>query len=191
MIVRGEHAASIECDAIGCNRSHAQSNSTNAVEQLLRHAAIDGWFVSTSGAKVLHLCRKCGNGLEGAVPLRDHIKPNGAPSLRGSQDVTGILSGVVTSSQTLQKQVVAREYIPAGALVFHGPDGTVTLDPSQQVKTPNRARAIRIGRQKDLERGTPGASEMSLADAKTLAEKLKKADKLFKVTIRLREGKPQ
>lgn len=193
MITRDDATVGIECDAPGCNRSHTHPNKSpalgNALDGLLRKVASEGWLVLDSGAKILHLCPKCGAGKNGAQPLMGHIRHDGSVVQRGSMDVTGMLTGVVVSAQ----QVRAGQHIPAGTAVALQPDGTVApIQPGEAplgILTPAQANQLRKARRRDEQNGTPGLCELPEEKRKELAAKLEHGKQaVFKLTIDLREG---
>lgn len=204
MITRGNDMVGIECDAPGCSRSHTVGatraiDGSPALDALLRKASQDGWSVVDAGSRILHLCPKCSSGQEGAQPMMMHVKPTGGPVMRGSKDPTGFLDGIVTSAQQVRGQAVqvkaGQEYIPAGTVVALDENGNaVPAKPGDEpvgvavnALTPEEAKKVRAQRRRDLDRGTPGLSELPEEKRRELAEKLKQGKRAFSLTINLQE----
>jgi len=164
MLTAAGGVVGIECDEPGCNHSKMNAdNRSNAREVLLRQAGGAGWALLNTMERVKHLCPKCARNHSDAIPLQQHFRPDGSLVMRGAQDPTNMLDGVVVAAQ-------AKRAINAGEFV-----------------TDKDVGIVRAKRKKDADRGTPGVSEMTPNERKALADKFAKAQRTFQISIQLKD----
>ena len=175
MISSDKGVVTIECDSPGCMRSMARpvGSGINALDEVLRRAAKEGWMVCDAKTSILHLCPRCGVSEPGALPLYSHVKPDGKAISRGSNDPTGLLAGIVVAAQDLR----------AGQVVAINEDGKAVPAEHARPLTAEQARKARVKRKREA----LGMVDVPEAKRQELADKLERGKQAFTLSINLDE----
>jgi hypothetical protein len=175
MISSDKGVVTIECDSPGCMRSMARpvGSGINALDEVLRRAAKEGWMVCDAKTSILHLCPRCGVNEPNALPLYSHVKPDGKAISRGSNDPTGLLAGIVVAAQDLR----------AGQVVAIDEDGKAVPAEHARPLTAEQARKARAKRKREA----LGMVDVPEAKRQELADKLERGKQAFTLSINLDE----